>query len=199
MGLEKQGGKPAGPVGRMIGRLMNAFHTALYRDYFSKMELPEGCRVLDMGCGGGKFLQYLSRRSKSYMLYGLDHSEEMVGLSRRLNREAEREGRIKLMHGTASAIALPDSSIDLVTAFETIQFWPGLDRAAGEVQRVLDDGGTFLIINRFPKAGSKWWKLAQLRSEEDYAALLQRNGFRNIDIRTEYRRGWIVVKAEKNG
>jgi len=59
MGLENQGAKPTGLIGKIVGRLMNKFHTSLYIDYF-KSNLPaDNSRILDIGCGGGQFLKYL--------------------------------------------------------------------------------------------------------------------------------------------
>ena len=81
MGLENQGAKPTGITGKLIGRLMNKFHTSLYTDYFNAKDLPGNFRILDIGCGGGKFLNYLSKRSDGFKLWGLDHSKEMIDLS----------------------------------------------------------------------------------------------------------------------
>jgi 2-polyprenyl-3-methyl-5-hydroxy-6-metoxy-1,4-benzoquinol methylase len=64
MGLEKQGLKPTGTIGRIIGRLMNSFQTSLYVDYFKKKNLSDNCRILDLECGGGKFLKYLSKKRR---------------------------------------------------------------------------------------------------------------------------------------
>lgn len=38
-----------------------------------------------------------------------------------------------------------DNSFDIVTAFETIYFWPDIEKCFGEVKRVLKPGGIFLI------------------------------------------------------
>lgn len=64
MGLENQGAKPTGTIGKIIGRLMNKFHTSLYITYFDNKTLPDNCRILDIGCGGGKFLNYLSQKKQ---------------------------------------------------------------------------------------------------------------------------------------
>ena len=82
MGLEKQGSKPTGIIGKIIGRLMNKFHTSLYVDYFNKKNISDNYRILDIGCGGGKFIKYLSQKSEKFQLYGLDHSKEMIDLAK---------------------------------------------------------------------------------------------------------------------
>jgi ubiquinone/menaquinone biosynthesis C-methylase UbiE len=197
MGIEKQGSKPTGILGKIIGRLMNKFHTSLYVDYFNEKSIPDNYRILDIGCGGGKILKYLSQKSKELKLWGLDHSKEMIDLTSRLNKEDIKQGRLKLLIGSVTKIAIEDNSLDIVTAFETVQFWPDLDMAFSEILRTLDKNGEFLIINRFPKEGTKWWKLASLKSEKDYRDKFESAGFRNITIDLNYKNGWIIVKGIK--
>ena len=36
---------------------------------------------------------------------------------------------------------------ELATAFETIYFWPGLEKCFAEVARILKPGGIFMIVN----------------------------------------------------
>ena len=177
---------------------MNSFQTSLYVDYFKKKNLSDNCRILDIGCGGGKFLKYLSKKGDKFKLWGLDHSKEMIDLSTHLNKKVIKNGRLKLLTGTVTQIDINDNSLDLVTAFETVQFWPNIIDAFSEIFRILDNEGEFLIINRFPKEGTKWWKMANLKSEDDYMTKLEDTGFKNISIDLEFKRNWIVVKALKS-
>lgn len=197
MGLEKQGAKPTGLIGKIIGRLMNKFHTSIYTDYFNTKDIPDNFRILDIGCGGGKFLNYLSQRSDGFYLWGIDHSKEMIDLSSQLNSEVVKKGRLKFLCVSVSNIEIENSSIDLVTAFETIQFWPDIDTALSEIFRILYKGGRFLIINRYPKEGTKWWNLANIKSEKDYRTKLEIAGFIDISIDLNFKNGWIIVEGVK--
>jgi ubiquinone/menaquinone biosynthesis C-methylase UbiE len=197
MGIENQGAKPYGLIGRCIGRLMNKFHTSLYIEYLNTKDIPYKFRILDIGCGGGKFLNYLSQRSDGFSLWGLDHSKVMIDLSTQLNSETVKKGRLKLLNGSVSKIEIANNSIDLVTAFETIQFWPDIDIALSEIFRVLDKNGRFLIINRYPKEGTKWWLLANIKSDKDYKIKLESTGFIDIAMDLKFKNGWIVVEGVK--
>jgi ubiquinone/menaquinone biosynthesis C-methylase UbiE len=197
MGIEKQGAKPTGKTGTFIGRLMNKFHTRLYVKYFSENRPPKNSKILDIGCGGGKFLNYLANLDETYILNGLDHSEEMIELSKKVNHQLIQDNRLKLYQGSVSEIPLQDAIVSLATAFETIMFWPDIEKSFSEVFRVLDDTGTFIIINRYPPEGSKWWKLATLKSESDYKQQLQLAGFTNVNTDLTFKRGWIVVVGKK--
>lgn len=44
------------------------------------------------------------------------------------------------------ALPFEEASFDLVSAFETVYFWPDLNRGFREVFRVLAPGGRFLVV-----------------------------------------------------
>ena len=197
MGIEKQGSKPTGFIGKIVGRMMNKYHTSFYIDYFQNKLPEDNSKILDIGCDGGKFLKYLSGINNSYMLYGLDHSPEMVPLSKRINKQAVAQGRLKIIQGSATNISTENNYIDLVTAFETVQFWPDIEKSFIEIARILRNGGRFIIINRFPPEESKWWKMAKIKSDKDYRDKLENAGFGRVTIDLEFKNGWIVVNATK--
>ncbi len=197
MGLENQGAKPNGKIGRVIGQMMNQFHTSLYISYFNTKKRLNNARILDIGCGGGKFLNYLAKQNEGYLLWGLDHSQEMISLSEKLNKTEIENGKLTLLCSPVSKIDIKGNSLDLVTAFETIQFWPDIDMALSEIYRVLNNGGEFLIINRYPKEGTRWWHKANLKSNNDYKIVLERAGFVNTSTDFGFKKGWIIVKSRK--
>jgi ubiquinone/menaquinone biosynthesis C-methylase UbiE len=197
MGLEKQGAKPSGLIGKIIGRLMNKFHTSLYVDYFNNNLPKDNSKILDIGCGGGEFLSFLYNSNESYKLYGLDHSPEMIELSSKINKRAIEQNCLKLLQGSVTIILVENSHLDLVTAFETVQFWPDIDKSFLEIYRILKVGGQFLIINRYPPEGSKWWKIAKIKSDKDYMHKLEKAGFNRITVDFKFKNGWIVVNASK--
>lgn len=197
MGLDKQGAKPTGLTGRIIGRLMNKLQTSLYIDYLKDNLPTDHSTLLDVGCGGGEFLNFLSKANESYLLYGLDHSPEMIELSKKINQSAIQKKRLTLMLGSVTNIMLEDACLDMVTAFETVQFWPDTGKSFSEIHRLLKPGGQLLIMNRYPAEGTKWWKMAKIKNDKEYIALLKNAGFVEISTDQEYKKGWIVGKAIK--
>jgi len=195
MSIHSQGARPAGTVGRLIGRAMNLYHTSLYRQYLFQSLPPDHSTILDIGCGGGRFLKFLADTNATYTLHGIDHSPEMVELALRVNRAIAHANRLKVREASVLEIPLEDSTIDVATAFETIQFWPELSRALTEVRRVLKPAGRLILINRYPPEGSFWWEQASLKSDSEYQQVLETAGFEHITIDLDYRRGWIVVES----
>ncbi len=143
MGLEKQGSKPTGKMGYFIGRLMNLFHTGFYKKYYDRL-LPNGStNFLDLGCGGGSLIEYLYERNKDYRLFGLDHSQEMVTLSKKVNMEAVNLGHVTIDCGTVTSLPYDSDTMDIVTANETVQFWPDIPTSFSEIYRILKKDGCF--------------------------------------------------------
>jgi len=197
MGIKEQGAKPTGLLGKITGRMMNQYHTSFYIDVFKNRLPASHSKILDIGCGGGRFLKFLANKNETYFLYGLDHSPEMVALSKRVNKKAARQGRMEIIQGSVTQIPHEGSSLDLVTAFETVQFWPDIGRSFSEIYRVLKAGGNLIIINRYPPEGSTWWETARIKSSNGYIRELEQAGFRQVITDLSFRKGWIIVVAEK--
>lgn len=199
MGIEGQGSKPTGRIGRLIGMLMNGIHTNIYISYFDNKLPPNDSVILDIGCGGGRFIKYLSGKNCTYKLIGIDHSPEMVELSQKVtkNRPGAQRSQATILCASVMEMPIESDSVDLVTAFETVQFWPDISMSFSKIMRVLKRSGTFLIINRYPQEGSPWWERAQIKDDREYIEKLKSAGFHRVAVYLDYRKGWIVVTATK--
>jgi ubiquinone/menaquinone biosynthesis C-methylase UbiE len=99
--------------------------------------LPEGARVLDLGCGNGDKLARLADR---FEVTGVDISEEQLRLARTRVPEA------KLVHADFAELELAGESFDAVTAFYSIIHVPRETHAElfARILRWLKPGGLFL-------------------------------------------------------
>jgi len=197
MGIEKQGSKPTGMIGYFIGKMMNIFHTGFYKKYYDKVLPDNSISILDIGCGGGSLIKYLLNKNQKYKLFGLDHSEEMVLLSKKINKEPIKNGQAFIDCGSVTKLPYENETMDIVLANETVQFWPDISESFSEIYRVLKKDGCFFIINRYPPEGSKWWKIAKLKNENDFNNAFLKAGFKDIDIDLKTRNGWIITKTIK--
>ena len=97
-----------------------------------------GRRLLDLGCGKGRFARALCREGAAVV--GLDLSAAMLG-------EATGIERVR-----ASARRLPfrPASFDAVVAVEVFEHLAprSLDLVCGEIRRVLRPGGTLVIVDK---------------------------------------------------
>ncbi|WP_067041528.1 class I SAM-dependent methyltransferase [Methanobrevibacter sp. YE315] len=135
--------KPKGKLGNIQLKSMNKEHTPVSLWGLKHLEIKPGDTILDVGCGGGININRMAKQAK--MVYGVDYSIESVKLSREVNRQEIYDGKVKVLEGNVANLPFEDNTFDVVTAFETVYFWPDIEKCFGEVKRVLKPGGTFLI------------------------------------------------------
>jgi ubiquinone/menaquinone biosynthesis C-methylase UbiE len=97
-------------------------------------------RILDLGCGTGRFAQALAGQFDAKVI-GIDPSVKMLSIARGKPHDA----RVQYAEGRAEAIPLERASVDMV--FTSMTFHHFTDRllAARECRRVLRDGGTLFV------------------------------------------------------
>ena len=109
------------------------------------LNIDKDCTVLDLGCGGRRNIEYFL--IKADKVYDLDHSETSVKMASEINNKEIESGRCQILVGDVKSLPFKDESIDIVTAFETIYFWDGIEKCFKEIYRVLKKGGQFLMCN----------------------------------------------------
>ena len=127
---------PKGRMGRAMLKFMNLCHAPLTNWGLNLVDIQGGWTMLDIGCGGGATLKRLLKRSKDAQVYGIDISDESVAKARKVNR-ALLDKQVFIQQGSAVKLPYEDAKFDLVTAVETVYFWPNLPNCLQEVRRVL--------------------------------------------------------------
>ncbi len=131
--------------GRFMLKSMNKGHEKLASWGRSYLEIKKEYTVLDLGCGGGRNIEYFL--TKANKVYGIDHSETSVKMASEINKEAIESGRCQISVGDVRSLPFENESIDIITAFETIYFWDDVEACFKEIYRLLKNGGQFLICN----------------------------------------------------
>jgi 2-polyprenyl-3-methyl-5-hydroxy-6-metoxy-1,4-benzoquinol methylase len=113
-------------------------------------------RILDLGCGEGRFSRILAQRGAS--LTGVDLSSRMIDLAR--ESEAKEPLGVDYHVSDAADISfLPDSSFDIVLAYLSLFDVPDYESAIREAARVLVPSGRFVFSVSHPcftMPGSGW-------------------------------------------
>ena len=138
--------RPEGDLGNDLIDNMNVNHEALASWSLSHLDISKDDDILDVGCGGGVNEKRFLRMTDAKVV-GLDYAELSVERSSELNRSAIDEGRCEIIQGSVSDIPFKDSTFDIVTAFETVYFWPDFVNDLKEIRRVLKDNGKIFIAN----------------------------------------------------
>ena len=93
--------------------------------------------------------------------------------------------RVFVEQGSAEKLPYDNEKFDLVTAVETVYFWPNLPDCMQEVFRVLKPGGRFDIMVEVVDTDSKWTDLCEgmtAYTPEQLKALLDDAGFVQTEI-----------------
>ncbi|MEI7892542.1 MAG: class I SAM-dependent methyltransferase [Myxococcales bacterium] len=106
--------------------------------------LPEGARVVDIGCGGGNILTALGALRPDLLLRGVDLHGSMVQRTRRL--ASQRKVRVEAVEGDAMALPFADGEFDAAYSVASIKHWPDARRGLLEASRVLRPGGSLLVV-----------------------------------------------------
>lgn len=188
MGLLKsffnQCARPEGSLGRAMLCFMNYTHAPLTNWGLKLVNVQDGWTMLDVGCGGGFTIRRLLKRSKDAQVYGIDISEESVTKARQVNAEV-LDKQVYVTQGSAEQLPYNDEMFDLVTAVETVYFWPNLPDCLQEVRRVLKPGGKFAIMVEVVESDSKWTSIVDgmtAYTPEQLKTLLDDAGFIQTEI-----------------
>ena len=175
---------PQGRMGRAMLKFMNLCHAPLTNWGLKLLDVQDGWTMLDIGCGGGATLQRLLKRSKGAKVYGIDISEESVAKAKKVNAKV-LDKQVFVSQGSAEKLPYLDNKFDLVTAVETVYFWPNLPDCLQEVRRVLKSGGKFAILVEVVDSDSKWTNVVEgmtAYSPEDLKRLLDEAGLTQTEI-----------------
>ncbi len=183
-------------------RMVPAFHRGqlVYGEHISRYESIQGLLkdkiVLDIASGSGYGTYLLSDKAKK--VYGVDIETEALEYAKR-NYAKEN---IEYILGSAENIPLPDSSIDVLVTFETIEHVKDYKTFMREIKRVLKKDGYAIISTpndpEFPEGNH--FHLHEF--EEDELKELLTKTFNNVEMYYQYT--WITAaiideeKARKN-
>ena len=196
--------KPEGFFGRMMVNGMNGGGHARMAEWgLSHLTLTDNANVLDVGCGGGANVARLLKRCPKGTVTGIDYSPVSVKKSSEVNAAAIAAGRCKVLEGNASALPFDGNSFDIVTAFETVYFWPDIEECFRGVHRILKEDGRFVIVNEddgLTGNNEKWEKLIEgmhTYTPDELRAHLTNAGFRDIAVHGDEQHHWLTVIATK--
>jgi ubiquinone/menaquinone biosynthesis C-methylase UbiE len=120
------------------------YHVQLIRQHLGPMT---GKRVLDVGCGKGRFARVFHEQEPGAELWGLDISEEMLRFV---------PPGIHTRAGAMTELPFDDASFDCAYATESLEHAVEIGRAVSEICRVVKPGGRIAIID---KNAEHWGRL----------------------------------------
>lgn len=196
--------EPKGEEGRRFLEHMNTDHEGMARWGTSFLTIGRDYDVLDIGCGGGRNVQYFLERCDRGKVTGIDMSELSVKVSKEVNSDAIAKGRCDIILGNVSELPFDDLSFSIVTAFETVYYWPSIVDSFKQVLRVLRFGGQFMICNEADSLNERTQSWVdrighdmKVYDAEQLTGFLEQAGFTEIRVERIPENQWLCVIARK--
>jgi ubiquinone/menaquinone biosynthesis C-methylase UbiE len=120
------------------------YHVKLIREHLGDLR---GKRLLDVGCGKGRFARAFREQEPEAELWGLDISEAMLRFV--------PEG-IRTRAGSMTELPFEDGFFDGAYATESLEHAVEIEKAVSEICRVVKPGGRIAIID---KNAEQWGRL----------------------------------------
>lgn len=135
-------------------RAVGVFDNHFKRKALSHIDLRNGARFIDVGCGDGYLLSSAGMRFSDCDFFGIDSSLKM---SRVANKKAIR--RCYISAGDCFNLPYKSSSFDVVFSSFVLDLFDGDDRerVARELCRVLKNSGILVLVNNTRGRGFFWW------------------------------------------
>jgi ubiquinone/menaquinone biosynthesis C-methylase UbiE len=129
-------------------------------------------RLVDIGCGTGRFLDAVKQVWPRLPSLGLDLSEAYI---RHARRHLRRWARIDLLVANAEAIPAPDNSVDAVTSIFMVHELPPQVRrvVVKECARVLKPGGRLILLDSLQRGDEPAYDGLLERFPQNYHEILR--------------------------
>jgi len=114
----------------------------------SLLDVQQGDRVLDVGCGTGFATEGLLRYTDD--VHALDQSIHQM--EKAFQKFGKRD-RVRFYRGDAERLPFADDAFDVVWSSGSIEYWPNPVVALREFRRVVKPGGKVLVVGPdYPKS-----------------------------------------------
>lgn len=146
--INRQAALPSGWLGRVLGHVWPIEHRRLNNEVLDLLGLRPGQHALEIGAGTGHALRDAARRSRGGRTLGVDVSELMVQLARRLNRRGIARGEVDVQVGDIVTHSLGAATFDRIFSVHSIYFWSDVGAVLSKLAAALRPGGMLVIAFR---------------------------------------------------
>ncbi|MFC7081794.1 methyltransferase domain-containing protein [Halorussus caseinilyticus] len=110
-------------------------------DALAMLDIQEGDRVLDVGCGTGFATEGILQHTEN--VHGLDQSVHQL---QKAWAKLGKHDPVSFYRGDAERLPFEDDSFDVVWSSGSIEYWPNPVATLREMRRVVKPGGQVLVV-----------------------------------------------------
>ncbi len=185
--IDRTARKPSGEAGRRAYTNPRGHYPGFHM-ILELLELTAEDHYLEIGCGGGVLLH--SALETVAFAAGIDHSPDMVEVSREKNTQAVAAGRAEIIQGDVAALPWGDGRFSAAASANMFFFVQQPRQVLAELYRVLRPGGRFAMVTSAKNLATTltfgWLYQLQSYSNKEMTEMLGLAGF--CDIRVETKR-----------
>lgn len=129
--------------------LLDSIDPADGRLDFVMQNIPDSfsAKILDIGCGKGRYLHHINKSKKAYSLYAEDIHPDFISYI---------HAGVTTSIGFMLRSSHEDASLDTVLLCEVLEHCVDLQAAIGELYRILKENGRVIIIDKNMHALGSW-------------------------------------------
>jgi ubiquinone/menaquinone biosynthesis C-methylase UbiE len=182
---DRRARRPSGPQSRATYR-DPLYHRPNFRVILNVLGLTKDDYLLEVGCGGGAFLA--DALKSGCKAAAIDHSPEMVKVASEVNREAINQNRLEIRQGNAGLLPFLDDTFTCAVMTGVFGFIEEPLKALSEVQRILTQGGRFVLftgakeLRGTPAAPEPIASRLSFYEDEELEELARRAGFAEAKV-----------------
>lgn len=141
-----QARKPSGWFGRWIMSKIFDVGNARLNQCVYDILAPKSCdRILEIGCGTGRLIDIIARKTDDCTVEGVDFSQTMVSIAQRKNKRHIAAGRVVISKGAFDDMPFQNDTFNKICSVNTIYFWKHPEAIAKKMARLLKPGGMLVV------------------------------------------------------
>ncbi|WP_226682918.1 class I SAM-dependent methyltransferase [Sutcliffiella horikoshii] len=172
---------PKGLLGTFIGEKMVKQHKTETDWSLEQMDVQEGDRILELGCGAGYAIKLISEKDLAEEIVGVDISPTIIRSASIRNKRAIREKRVKLVQANLNELPFQNENFNKIFSIQTIYFWVDIDKTISEIFRVLKPDGVFVLTFSDGKEDDTWKSIRDI-TENQVIPHMRKAGFKDVSL-----------------
>lgn len=106
----------------------------------SMSDIKKNEKILDIGCGEGRFLRTLAEKNKEALFYGIDLAPQMIKIAKQTMAK-----NMSYLIGESEHLPFDSQSIDRIYCLNSFHHFPNPSKSFEEMKRILKSNGEIII------------------------------------------------------